>query len=215
MNEVQDAVRQLGDDAARGADHVIEAVTGQPRLVPEGGNLNQIGNQPMQSRGAGGNNTYKTPEVVTELNQIPNADLFAPNQLEHVLFGNQSGGGRFTGWHHFPSRLPDQMVRVKNFGADGLVKDSNGVYQAIVEASFDGGKTWVEKTARNHTFFPNEWSKEQVVDEIASAFKEGRIQNAPDEPTRFFRGISKSGVEIRGYTDSNGQINTAFPIFGQ
>ena len=121
---------------------------------------------------------------------------------------------RLIDCHHFPSRLPNENVRIKNFGADGLVKDSNGVYKAIVEASFDGGKTWVEKTARNHTFFPNEWSKEQVVDEIGSAFKEGRIQNNSGEPARFFQGRSKSGVFIEGYVDSNGQITTAYPRFG-
>ena len=95
LDEIQDAVRQLGEEANQGLDNVIEAVTGQPRLATQGANGNQITNQPMQGRGAGGNNTYKTPQVVTELNKIPNADLFAPNQLEHVLFGNQSGGGRF------------------------------------------------------------------------------------------------------------------------
>ena len=163
LDEIQDAVRQLGEEANQGLDNVIEAVTGQPRLATQGANGNQITNQPMQGRGAGGNNTYKTPQVVTELNKIPNADLFAPNQLEHVLFGNQNRAGKFTGWHHFPSRLPNERVRIKDFGAGGLVKDSNGVYKATAEASFDGGKTWVEKTAKDHTFFPNEWSKEQVV----------------------------------------------------
>ena len=104
-------------------------------------------------------------------------------------------------------------MRIKDFGAEGLVKDSNGVYKATAEASFDGGRTWVEKTTKNHTFFPNEWSKEQVVDEIASAFKEGRMEDFPEELADF-QGRSKSGVLIRGYLDNSGKITTAFPVFG-
>ena len=122
---------------------------------------------------------------------------------------------KLIGWHHFPSRLPNEKVRIKDFGVNGLVKDSNKVYKATVEASFDGGKTWVEKTGRNHTFFPNEWSKEQVVEEIASAFKEGSVKNKPDDPTRYFKGVSKSGITIEGYVNSSGQITTAYPLFGQ
>lgn len=213
LDEVQEAAKQLGDEF----DNVIEAVTGQPKLAVEGANPNQItnNNQSVQPRGAGGNNTYKTPQVVAELDKIPNANLFAPSQLEHVLFGNKNKAGKLSGWHHFPSRLPNEQVRIKDFGTDGLVKDSNGVYKATVEASYDGGKTWVQKTAKDHTFFPNKWSKEQVVDEISSAFKEGRIKNKPNDPTRYFQGRSKSGVFIGGYVDSNGQITTAYPVFGQ
>ena len=214
LAEAQDIARQLGE----GVDNVIDNVTGRPQVATEGvGNVassvDNI-NQPMQMRGQG-SGTYKTPDVVAELSKIPNANLFAPGQLEHVLFGNQNRRGKFTGWHHFPSRLPNERVRIKDFGTGGLVKDSNGVYEATAEASFDGGKTWVEKTAKDHTFFPNEWSKERVVDEIASAFKEGRIKNQPNDPARYFQGRSKSGVFIEGYVDSNGQINTAYPVFGR
>ena len=40
---------------------------------------------------------------------------------------------------------PNERVRIKDFGTGGLAKDSNGVYKATAEVSFDGGKTWVEK----------------------------------------------------------------------
>ena len=109
--------------------------------------------------------------------------------------------------------LPNERVRIKDFSSSGLVKDSNGVYKVTAEASFDGGKTWVEKTAKDHTFFPNEWSKEKVVNEIASAFKEGRDKNPL--PGYDFSGRFKSGVYIAGYLDNAGKIATAFPVFGK
>jgi Bacterial EndoU nuclease len=154
-----------------------------------------------------GSNSYKTPAVIAELQKLPEAKLFAPDQLEHILFGNQNKAGKFTGWHHFTSRLPGERVRVVEFGAQGV--DKNGVYEAVVEASFDKGKTWIQKTAKKHTFFPDSWSKEKVVKEIASAFKEGRIKDVPEGFD--FAGRSESGVLITGYLDDSGKIVSAFP----
>ena len=54
-----------------------------------------------------------------------------------------------------------------------------------------------------------------MVDEIASAFKEGRIKNKPNDPANYFQGRSTSGVFIEGFVNPNGQINTAYPVFGQ
>ena len=87
------------------------------------------------------------------------------------------------------------------------------IIKTTVEASYDKGKTWVQKTATNHTFFPNEWSRERVIDEIASAFKEGRMKEFPQQICDF-QGRSKSGVLIRGYLNNSGEIMTAFPVFG-
>ena len=208
-DEVDRVLDELGRVVRGGDDGLVPAGAGG--VSP--GRVDDINtNQPMQMAGQG-SGTYKTPKVVAELEKIPNANVFAPGQLEHVLFGNQNRRGKFTGWHHFPSRLPNERVRIKEFGTGGLVKDSNGVYKATVEASFDKGKTWVQKTAKDHTFFPNEWSRERVIDEIASAFKEGRDRNPL--PGYDFSGRSRSGVYIAGYLDNAGKIATAFPVFGK
>jgi Bacterial EndoU nuclease len=175
--------------------------------------------QPMEIRKGPGSGEYKKPKIIADLEKLPKSKLFAPGQLEHIIFGNQNRAGRFTGWHHFSSRRPGERVRLKNnLSFDQLEKDSNGVYRATVEASFDKGKTWVPKTATNHTFFPNEWSKEKVVDEIASAFKEGRWnpKNLPPDLQDYdWVGRSKSGVLMAGYLDNSGNIVTAFPLFGE
>jgi hypothetical protein len=170
--------------------------------------------QPMEIRKGPGSGEYKKPKIIADLEKLPNAKLFASGQLEHVLFGNQNKAGRFTGWHHFSSRRPGERVRLANdLSMDQLERDSHGVYKATVEASFDGGKTWVQKTASDHTFFPDGWSKEKVVDEIASAFKEGR--DRVSLPGYDFSGRSQSGVYIAGYLDNSGNIVSAFPIFGK
>jgi Bacterial EndoU nuclease len=124
----------------------------------------------LQSKGSG-SGEYKKPKIIADLEKLPNAKLFAPNQLEHVIFGNRNKAGKFTGWHHFTSRRPGEDVRIaNNLSLNELEKDANGVYKAAVEASFDGRKTWIQKTGSEHTFFPNEWSRERVTNEIAIAF---------------------------------------------
>jgi hypothetical protein len=166
----------------------------------------------LQSKGSG-RGEYKKPKIIADLEKLPNAKFFASNQLEHVIFGNQNKAGKFTGWHHFPSRLPGEKVRITELNSLG--KDVNGVYQAGVEASYDGGKTWIQKTAKDHTFFPNEWSREKVTNEIASAYKSGREMPQAGDAPNLFRGRSESGVLIEGYFDSNGEIKTAYPLYGR
>jgi hypothetical protein len=161
-------------------------------------------------------NLVGKPKIIADLEKLPNAKLFAPGQLEHVLFGNQNKAGKFTGWHHFPSRLPGEMVQLANdLSLNQLERDAHGVYKATVEASFNGGKTWVQKTAKDQTFFPDNWSRERVVDEIVSAFKEGREKISQGGTQGLWRGRSKSGVLIQGYVNDSGEIMTAYPIFDQ
>lgn len=94
-------------------------------------------------------------------------------------------------------------------GARGKVKpgtrgdfNNKGVYRAQVE--FDGK---IKKTNRGYsTFFPRKMSPVQVVDAIIEA-----KQNAIDLGSNRYLGVSKNGLIIEIFTDSKGNINTAFP----
>jgi Bacterial EndoU nuclease len=197
----------------KGPQEEIVGVPGQSSIKTTEENVRDA--QTLQSKGSG-SGEYKKPKIIADLEKLPNAKLFAPNQLEHVIFGNENKVGKFTGWHHFPSRRPGEMVKLANdLSLNQLERDSHGVYKATVEASFDGGKTWIQKTAKDHTFFPDEWSREKVIDEIKSAFKEGRIKNKSTDSSSYFQGRSKSGVLIEGHVDANGEIKTAYPLYGQ
>ncbi len=151
---------------------------------------------------------YKEPAVIAALKKLPHQDLFSAGALEHLIFGELKGT-RMTGWHLYTARRPGLQVRIVKYFNEA---DGRGVYQAQVEGSVDGGKTWNLKTAKDHTFFSNNWSQAQLVDEVASAFKEGR---EVAEKAGSWKGISKSGLKIEGYLDSTGKMKTAFPIWGQ
>ena len=118
--------------------------------------------------------------------------------------------------NHFsePRRTSYTFEARRVLGLGHYFSFKNGVYQAAVEASYDNGKTWVQKTAKNHTFFPNGWDSSRVVREVVSAFKKGRIHPIPSQYSSFdWIGRSESGVLIAGYL-KNGKIVTAFPIWG-
>lgn len=60
------------------------------------------------------------------------------------------------------------------------------------------------------TFFPESWSATQVIDAINQAF--GNIKEI-DNITNSVIGISDSGIRIRFFLDSVGNILSAFQIF--
>ena len=87
--------------------------------------------------------------------------------------------------------------------------DVNGVYKAFVEIKQPDGK-WVRKKNRGeaNTMFPADWSREKIIDEIDSAWK----NKEPHRNTDKWSGTSKSGVVIEGYKTP--QL-TAFPVYNK
>ena len=85
--------------------------------------------------------------------------------------------------------------------------DVNGVYEAIVEIRQPNGK-WAEKKSPSgsNTMFPKDWSREKIIEEIDSAWKN---QTAHPNPKKW-EGVSRSGVSIEGY---KGPKITAFPVY--
>lgn len=84
--------------------------------------------------------------------------------------------------------------------------DVNGVYQAVVEIRRPDGQ-WVIKNNKTeaNTMFPKDWSRERIIDEIDSAWK----NRTPDSDEKKWSGVSNSGVAIEGYKDPR---LTAFPV---
>jgi hypothetical protein len=84
--------------------------------------------------------------------------------------------------------------------------DVNGVYKAIVEIKRPDGQ-WVRKENRSapNTMFPKDWSREKIIDEIDSAWK----NQVPNSDIKKWSGVSNSGVVIEGY--KNPKL-TAFPV---
>jgi len=125
---------------------------------------------------------------------------FTDNGLEHIFEGIKYPNIS-VGWHRFPSKTVTETYIV---GGTKFSVDQYGLYTANVVIN-----GVVKKGAGMSTFFPDNWSKQQVVDAINQAFKvktRPKINN-PD----YWEGILPSGMKIGGYT-KNEKIITSFPV---
>ena len=126
----------------------------------------------------------------------------------HVLFPDvtykpgRRGGVRasIAGYHHRPGGVDAPGVRL----VDSQLPDANGVYKGFVEFHDPLTGTWGPRKAK--TFFPDGWSASRIGREVTGAF-----QSRKPGTGRLWEGYSPSGVLIKGWLDSAGNIATAYP----
>ncbi len=123
---------------------------------------------------------------------------------KHIFEGEINRRGLAVGYHHRANGKDARTARLVR-----VVSPANGqgVYVAKVEIRNPSGQ-WVSKSA-NSSFFPDRWSRNQVLSEIRGAF--ANSSNPSAEP---WQGTSPSGIRISGYYNRNtNTINTAYPIY--
>ncbi|MFL5729545.1 MAG: EndoU domain-containing protein [Cytophagaceae bacterium] len=132
-------------------------------------------------------------------------DTLIPAKTErHIFEGEINGRGKAVGCHH---------ISAINSGHSRIVSiiskpDRHHVYEATVEIFDKKRSEWIRKEGRS-SFYPDAWSKEKVLSEITSAF---------NNPAKVSKGtkwesVSDSGIKISGYTNEQGQITTAYPLY--
>jgi hypothetical protein len=162
----------------------------------------QIADLPI---GSGGLGTIKV--VGKGLDAVSDAGKLPGEKSPHQEFREHMAGGDFnarsrkvTGGH---SLLNDDVRIVKVVSPP----DVNGVYQAVVEIKRPDGRWEIKKNKVDaNTMFPQDWSREKIIDEIDSAWK----NQIPQENIKKWRSESKSGIVIEGYKEDR---ITAFPIY--
>jgi hypothetical protein len=124
--------------------------------------------------------------------------------IRHIFHGEINASGRAVGFHHRGSIGYQRHARITR-----MTKSPNAqaVYEAEVEIYDPHRGRWIPKLTPS-TFFPDSWSRSQVMDEIKAAF--GNISFIGGN---YWEGVSPSGVKIGGYFNSTGDINTAFPRY--
>ena len=137
--------------------------------------------------------------TMSDVKKLRNTENFSRNGLEHIFDGTVNKKGKATGYHY--SRVRDSKGHILD-GTRGK-KDENGVFTAKVEV--DG----VKKEGFS-SFYPEDWSPQDVVDAINTAYKEA--VNDPKNP-RGSLWIGHAGkLEIDMYLDDHKKILTAYPI---
>ncbi|HEZ3269585.1 TPA: polymorphic toxin MafB class 2 [Neisseria meningitidis] len=123
--------------------------------------------------------------------------------FNHFIGGDINKKGTVTGEHS----LTRGDVRVIQ---QTSAPDKHGVYQATVEIKKPDG-SWEMKKGRggkpmtNHSMFPKDWDEARIRAEVTSAWEKRKELEGQK-----WRGTSKSGVEIEGFTEPN---RTAYPLY--
>ncbi len=134
-----------------------------------------------------------------DLENLEGTDIFAKDTLEHIFNGTVSSKGKRSGYHYDMIEDSDGAI-VEGTRSE---KDQYGVYTADVTVS---------GYRKNHysSFYPDEWSPQQVVDAIRAA-----RQDAIDNDRRdgdLWIGYYE-GIEIDMYMNKKGKLTTAYPVY--
>ena len=141
----------------------------------------------------------KSSYTMSDVKKLKNTENFSRHGLEHIFDGTVNKKGKATGFHY--SKITDSKGRILD-GTRGK-KDENGVFTAKVEV--DG----VKKEGFS-SFYPEDWTPQDVVDAINTAYKEA--VNDPKNPHGSLWIGHAGKLEIDMYLDDNRKILTAYPI---
>lgn len=142
----------------------------------------------------------QTAYTMEDVKKLKNTQNFSKNALEHIFDGTINSKGNATGYHY------DRITASKGQIIKGTEskKDKHGVFTAKV-------KVLDVKKNGFSSFYPENWSPQQVVDAINEAYRD-----ALDDPSNPHNSlwIGYSGdLEIDMYLDNNKKITTAYPIY--
>ncbi|WP_394888309.1 EndoU domain-containing protein, partial [Clostridium butyricum] len=154
----------------------------------------------IASSGIGNLKGTKT-SYVKSIKDLKNTDNFRDGALEHILEGEINKRGKAVGFHYegFPTTKGSVIEGTKS------TPDNLGLYTGKVEV---GG---VPKTSNGgqSTFFPENWTAQDVVDAINEAFTNKEFVQGTRNT---YRGKTVSGLKIEMYIDDvTNKIISAFP----
>ena len=137
--------------------------------------------------------------TMADIAKLNNTQNFAKNTLEHIFDGTINGKGKATGYHY--AGMTDSKGKI--IGGTESKKDKNGVYTAKVKVN------GVKKEGFS-TFYPDEWTPQQVVDAINTAYDDA-LSNSDNPHGSLWIGYS-GDLEIDMYLNNSKKITTAFPV---
>ncbi len=139
-------------------------------------------------------------DQIVSLDELDNTAHFRSGALAHILEGELNRQGQAVGYHYegLPSKKGVAIVGTRTN------PNEHGVYEAKViiagvEKKSNGGRS---------SFFPIEWSAQDVVDAINEAYENKSIITG-----NTYAGLANDGIEIRMYLDGQEKIISAFPVY--
>ena len=142
----------------------------------------------------------KSEYTMADIKKLNNVENFAKKTLEHIFDGTINSKGNATGYHY--SKVTDSKGKI--ISGTESDKDEHGVFTAKVKVND------VKKNGFS-SFYPEDWSPQQVVDAINEAYNDALGDKSNPHGSLW---IGYSGnLEIDMYLDNNKKITTAYPIY--
>jgi len=117
----------------------------------------------------------------------------------HSVFGNFNNND-VTGIHFYDS----SKIKI----IEVLGSNKNGVWRAIIEALDYKTKKW-KKKEKPSDFFPKDWNKTRLLDEINFANQNKKLKEVSKHK---YEGITKSGINVV-FIINNKKIKTIYPVY--
>ena len=138
--------------------------------------------------------------TMADIKKLKNTERFAKITLEHIFDGTINSKGKATGYHY--SMVTDSKGEI--IPGTESDKDGHGVFTAKVKVN------GVKKNGFS-SFYPEDWTPQQVVDAINEAYDDAMSDKSNPHGSLW---IGYSGdLEIDMYLDNNKRITTAFPVY--
>jgi len=146
-----------------------------------------------------GGNPSKT-YTMSDIEKLKGTGNFADNAIEHIFDGTINKKGEATGYHYDPVTDSKGSI-IKGTKSE---PDDHGVYTAKVKVS---GK----KKNGFSSFYPDDWTPQQVVDAINQAYDDA-LADSSNPHGELWIGYA-GDLEIDMYLNNNKKITTAYPIY--
>lgn len=138
----------------------------------------------------------QTNHAIFYLDDLKETENFNANALEHIFHGTINRNGDATGFHFEKTGQEAEIVEETR-----SKKDRHGVYRADITIK------GIKKSGYS-SFFPEEWSPQEVVDAINEAYDHREYISG-----NTYEGESHHGISIQMYLTDNNKIISAFPIY--
>lgn len=139
--------------------------------------------------------TTTTQETIFNLSQLKHTEHFNQHALEHIFYGTINRNKEATGYHY------EGVSKIAKIIENTRSKDDkNGVYRAKIS---------VENTPKQamSSFFPKNWTTQQVVDAINIAYNNKRLISGNVYEGKY------EHITIQMYLTDQQKIISAFPIY--
>ena len=164
------------------------------------GAKDKITGESSSSKSSSSSKTAGKTYTMADVDKLTGTSNFAKNTLNHIFNGNINSKGKATGYH-YNNRSDSKGSIIEGTQSK---TDKHGVFKAQVKV--DG----VKKNGFS-SFFPSDWSPQEVVDAINTAY-DYALADSDNPEGELWIGYCND-LEIDMYLNDSKKITTAFPVY--